>query len=71
MKKTNWFIVAGLIIVLIACINSLASEVDETHDDSRNELYIEQNASAETLSVFRSGSKEPLLIQNAFWLFDF
>ncbi len=65
MKKINWFIGAGLVSVLIACVNSLAGDVDESYFAGKNELYIEQDASAETISVFRSGSKEPLLIQNA------
>ncbi len=64
MKKIKWLIGVGLMVVLVACVSSLAREADETYAGKSN-LYIQQDVSAGTISIFRSGSKEPLLTQNA------
>lgn len=65
MNKFNWLIALGLLAVTIAFRNLPDHEVVGAEYQAKKELNIKEDKSAGTISVFRVGSKEPLLTQNA------
>ncbi|MEJ7736744.1 MAG: PVC-type heme-binding CxxCH protein [Chitinophagaceae bacterium] len=66
MKKFNWLIVLGLITAsLSAFFYPRTSESHKSELDDKTELFIKQDESAGTISIYRAGSTSPLLTQHA------
>ena len=66
MKKINWLIALSLVAsVLIAFTDLPGNKAGGSNTWAKKELYIKEDKAAGTISIFRVGSKEPLLTQNA------
>jgi hypothetical protein len=65
MKNINWLFVLGLLSLSIAFNSLPVNKTDAAKSRVLKELYIKEDKASGTISVFRVGSNEPLLIQNA------
>ena len=65
MKKIHWFISLWLIVVLSIAFTDLPRKAEGSDTWAKKELYIKEDKASGTISIFRAGSKSPLLTQNA------
>lgn len=65
MNKIYGFFVLGFLSVFFVYNNLAGDQAEATGSRAKKELYIKEDKAGGTISVFRVGSNEPLLTQNA------
>ncbi|HTN07861.1 PVC-type heme-binding CxxCH protein [Agriterribacter sp.] len=66
MKKNYWWIIIiPMVLCIIAWVNTGKPAEQETLTTGSSDLFLSQDEQLGTISVFRKGSKEPVLVQHA------
>lgn len=65
MKRINWLIALSLLAVLFFAFTDLPVNAKGIAVESKNELFIKEDKSSGTISVYRVGAAKPLIVQNA------
>ncbi|HRN57912.1 MAG TPA: PmoA family protein, partial [Agriterribacter sp.] len=66
MKKNYWWMIMFLVISgAVSCVNADKTAEQEALTTGSSDLFLSQDEPSGTISVFRKGAKEPVLVQHA------
>ena len=66
MKKIHWRIVLGIMAFhFMSCADADNKSEEKSSSTGSSNLFVSQDEQSGAISVFREGSKQPLLVQNA------